>query len=157
MKISTPLMTNTVGAIQYPGTPADWQNTQIESNALVGDYDGALYLGDGVTKAFDWSTYTPPVPTYGLIITPLALLNRFLPAEESAIRSAQASSTSIQGLMDRIHLAAFIDLTDPVTEGGINALVTGGLLTASRASAMLTTPATWKELPAFVQAQFATP
>lgn len=157
MKISTPLVTNAIGAIQYPGTASDWQNTSIESGVLVGDYDGALYLADGATKAFDWSTYTPPTPSYGLVITPLALLNRFLPAEESAIRSAQASSTSIQGLMDRIHLATFVDLTDPVTEGGINALVAGGYLTSARATTMLTTPATWKELPAFVQAQFATP
>ncbi len=157
MKISAALSTNAVGAIQYPGTASDWQDTVIEGSSIVGEYTGPLYLADGVTKAFAWSAYVPPTPTYGLIITPLALLERFLPAEEDAIRNAQPSSVQIQGLMDRIHLASFIDLTAPSTQAGINALVTAGILTAARAAAILTTPAAWIELPASVQAQFSQP
>lgn len=156
MLISTPLVQNGT-AVVYPGDATKWAATDVIGQTLVGEYAGALYLADGVTKAFTWTAYVPPAPSYGLIITPLALLERFLPAEEAAIRTAQPSSVLIQGLMDRIRLASFIDLTAPNTQAGINALVTAGILTAARAAAILTTPATWIEVPASVQAQFSQP
>ncbi|MDE2470389.1 MAG: hypothetical protein KGL35_17000 [Bradyrhizobium sp.] len=156
MLISIPLVQNGT-AVVYPGDATKWTATNVVGQSVVGEYAGALYLADGVTKAFNWTAWSPPAPSYGLVITPLAMLNRFLPAEENAIRSAQTSSTQIQSLMDRIHLASFIDLTDPNTEGAINALVTAGLLTAARAATMLTTPAAWGELPASIQAQIGSP
>ncbi len=149
MIISIPLVLAGT-AVVYPGDATKWSATNVVGQIVVGDYSGALYLTDGVTKAFGWTAYVPPAPTYGLIITPLAMLNRFLPAEEAAIRTAQASSVQIQGLMDRIHLASFIDLTDPNTQGAINALSAAGLLTAARASAILTAPAALIELPALM-------
>lgn len=153
MLISIPLVQNGT-AVVYPGDATKWTATNVVGQSVVGEYAGALYLADGVTKAFNWTAWSPPAPSYGLIITPLAMLNRFLPAEEAAIRNAQASNVSLQGLMDRIHLASFIDLTDPNTEGTINELVTAGILTAARATTILTTPATWIELPTSIQATF---
>lgn len=86
--------------------------------------------------------------SYGTRITPLAFIDRWTPEEEVAIRTAAKTSVEVESLIARVQLATFIDLADPRTVAGINALVAANLLTAERATAILTDPVQPAEVPA---------
>lgn len=72
-------------------------------------------------------------------ITKLALRQRFTIGELTAIYAAMETTPIIKILMDNLNVATFIDLTRADTAGGINVLVSYGLLTSERAVAILTT------------------
>lgn len=88
-----------------------------------------------------------PPPGLGTRITPLAFINRWAQEEEIAIRTAAKDSVAIEALIARVQLASFIDLADPRTVAGIDALVSAGLLTQARGTAILTDPVQSVELP----------
>lgn len=52
--ISIPLVQDADGLIVYEGKFADWSGANIVGDKIVGYYAGALFLSDGVTKAFPW-------------------------------------------------------------------------------------------------------
>jgi hypothetical protein len=78
-----------------------------------------------------FSQYPPPKPTQ---YAAADFINLFTDAEQQAIVAALPGNPALFIWYTKMLAAAVIDVTDPVTVAGINALVTGGLLTPARAS-----------------------
>lgn len=79
---------------------------------------------------------TPPTPPKTQF-TSLEYLDRFTDAEQLAVVSATLQSPQVKLWYDRLLAASYIDLTDPRTEGGIDALISAGLIDASRKEALM--------------------
>ena len=77
-----------------------------------------------------------PVPQPITILSPRAFLARFTEAETVAIFTA-AQTNVVVAIWKDTALAGDIDLTDPQTSAGLDALVAAGLLTATRKAAIL--------------------
>ena len=81
----------------------------------------------------------PPTPTPLPItqITPLEFLARFTAAEQLAIVTEGQTVPALMLWVLQAMGASYIDLTDPITIAGVNNLVTIGLITSDRVSAIL--------------------
>lgn len=82
----------------------------------------------------------PPPPTFPpnpRIVTPLVFLNRLKPDERIAIRGAARQSAGLEDWLDMLRAAQEVDLDDPRTISGLNAMVNAGLLTAARRDEIL--------------------
>ena len=90
--------------------------------ALIADDGRALYAP------------TTPVST---MIAPLAFRNRFTPAERQGIITAGRTSAAVQDVYDSLLAAIQVDVTDPTTIAGIQALEAAGLIAAGRAAQVL--------------------
>lgn len=64
--------------------------------------------------------------------TSLGYLDLFTDAEQLAVATATMENASVKLWYDRMLAASFITLADPRTEAGLSALVTAGLITATR-------------------------
>jgi len=84
--------------------------------------------------------------TANMKITKLSFSERFTLAEAVAIQNAAATNLTLQVLQQRQALATYIDLGRSDTQSGVEYLVSLGLLTQDRATAILTTPPTAQEL-----------
>ena len=69
--------------------------------------------------------------------TKLEFFDRFTDAEQVAIYDAAKTVTQVQIWLDKFKLASDIDVTDPRTIAGIQALEAAGLLAAGRAAEIL--------------------
>ena len=85
-----------------------------------------------VTRELD----RPPVPVQPLP-TKLEFFDRFTDAEQVAIYDAAKTVTQVQIWLDKFKLVLDIDVTDPRTIAGIQALEAVGLLAAGRAAEIL--------------------
>ena len=99
----------------------------------------------------DWQGYqawlaagnTPdPAPTgpVNTDLSPRNFMARFTTAESAAIATAAQTNASVLTFMLQVSAADYINVTDPRTIAGVNALVTAGLLTSSRAPVILALP-----------------
>lgn len=107
--------------------------------------------------------YVAPATTgHGTIITRAAFRARFTQAEKIAIELAglddpsapmevRSQAAAIRTYLKDVDAAEFIDLTDPATAGGVQALEAAGLLAEGRAVEILTTLVKWSELPSNLQ------
>ena len=77
-----------------------------------------------------------PLPVKALP-TKLEFFDRFTDAEQVAIYDAAKTVTQVQIWLDKFKLASDIDVTDPRTIAGIQALEAAGLLAAGRAAEIL--------------------
>lgn len=77
-----------------------------------------------------------PEPVYPQF-TSLQFLDLFTEAEQLGIVQAANASPQVKLWYDRMLAAMFITLADPRTEAGLTALVTAGLLTAERKTAIV--------------------
>lgn len=104
----------------------------------------------------------PEITDFGTIITRAAFRARFTQAEKIAIElaglddpsatmEARSQAAAIRTYQKDVDAAEFIDLTDPATAGGVQALEGAGLLAEGRAAEILTTPVQWPELPSNMQ------
>lgn len=73
-------------------------------------------------------------------ITKLAFRQRFTFAEKVAIETAAETDASVRVMLKDQEAASFIDLSRQDTIDGVNALASAGLITAPRASEILTNP-----------------
>jgi len=71
------------------------------------------------------------------VLTRLAFRNRFTPPEKTALYSAAKEHVEIQIFIDDVMCAEEIDLSDPGTIAGVEALETSGLIAAGRAADIL--------------------
>jgi hypothetical protein len=99
---------------------------------------GLTVLGAQQTAAisgvFLWDT-PPPPPT---VISVNAFFARFTPAEKAALLAALPTHAAWGLPLVNAALSPGVDLTLPATATMVNALVTGGVLTAARATVVLT-------------------
>jgi hypothetical protein len=78
---------------------------------------------------------TPPPPTQ---IAPLAFQGRFTSAEAASIFAAAQTNVALNQWLWQTAAAQYIDLADPMTKDGLDAMVAAGLLTAARETVILT-------------------
>ena len=79
-------------------------------------------------------------------ITRLAMIDRFSDAEYSNVLTAAKTDVEVQAWLDRLYASNKIDLMEPRTISGINALVSKGLLIQARADAILADPVQPEEI-----------
>lgn len=71
--------------------------------------------------------------------TSLEFLDRFTESEQLAVVTASMASPALKLWYDRLLAASFVDLEDPRTEAGIDALIAAELLNAERKTALMAT------------------
>ena len=113
----------------------------VEAEDWVGPND--VYENNTFTR------YEPPDPYVGRppVITRLAMIDRFSDSEYMEIISASKTDVEVQIWYDKFSLANTVNLLDPRTISGINALVGKSLLTQVRADSILTDPVQPTERP----------
>lgn len=77
----------------------------------------------------------PPEPDR--VVTALVFLNRFTPDERFAIRQAARQNEGLEDWLDMLRASQEVDLDDPRTQAGLNAMVNAGLLTPARRDEVL--------------------
>lgn len=102
-------------------------------------------IGDGHTRraVLEWLAagntpeqyVAPPAPPKQF--TSLEYLDLFTSAEQLAVATAAMNNATVKLWYDRMLAASFITLADPRTEAGLDALVSAGLLTAARKTAIV--------------------
>lgn len=109
----------------------DWDAVVPSQNAGIG-----WTYADGVFTAPPAPTPTPaqPIRTF----TKLQYMDRFTDAELAGIYTAAKSVVQIEIWLEKFKLATDINLDDPATIGGLQAMEAGGLLGAGRAAEILT-------------------
>jgi hypothetical protein len=94
--------------------------------------EGVELLASGVVPV----AYVPqPV-----VLTWLAFRARFTAPEQAAIMAAALANAALFSFLLDAAGAAYIDVTDPRTVAGVQALVGAGLVTSQRATIILTPP-----------------
>lgn len=98
------------------------------------DHNGQSY--DGLGPISSWlSTEAPepePLPPVYPQFTALEMLDLFTDTEQLAVVEATMAVPAVKLWYDRLIAATFVTYEDPRTEGGLQALVTAGLLTPNR-------------------------
>lgn len=127
----------------YNNQPIDNQAWQHES--------GKLYLKDwileldtpekrteaGIVEVAEPEPQAPQL-MYKTQFTSLEYLGKFTEAEQLAVVSATLQNAQIKLWYDKMLAASYVDITDPRTIGGLDALIQFGLLAASRKEEILT-------------------
>ena len=123
---------NVVESIVTNPAPDVFRNNQI----VIDITD--IYPVPEVGWTFTGNKLAGPVATPNWKITKLALRNRFTLAEMAGFYTAAANNVLFKILLDNLSVATFVDLTRPDTIQAMYALVSAGVLTSDRASAVLT-------------------
>lgn len=76
-------------------------------------------------------------PSSPRVLTKLQFLNRFTNEELAAVYTAAKTNVLIEVFMDKLKLAQEINLDDPQTVGGLQALAAAGLLSEARVQEVL--------------------
>ena len=138
------------------------QNNVVVSIVTIPDDGGISYAqtSQGYQAAID-ITATLPQPQVGwtfdganLIsngtnttkITKLAFRERFTIAEMTGIYATMPTNFTLQAMIANQQVATFVDLSRSDTIAGVGYLVSIGLITQDRATAILTTPPTAVEV-----------
>ena len=105
---------------------------RVEAGKVVDAYPGKT--DEEVLAAIEATqaalTTPPAVPTR--VITKLAFMNRFTMEELAAIYTAAKTEVMVEVFLDKLKLAEHVDVTDPQTRAGLQALAASGLLTEVR-------------------------
>lgn len=79
----------------------------------------------------------PPPPPPVRVISALSFLERLTPDERIRIRRAAKVSEGLEDWLDMLRAAQEVDLDDPRTVSGLNAMVNAGLLSPKRRDEIL--------------------
>ena len=90
-------------------------------------------------RAFTWAPDAVQVPAPRLL-THEQFIQRFTAAEWEAMTTAARSNAAMDAWMRRFTLAAFVNLDDPATAAGVQALELAGILANGRAAQVLQNP-----------------
>lgn len=92
----------------------------------------------GIIPDASWTIEKPPEPYVPRTqFTSLEFLDRFTEEEQLTVVQATMQSAAVKLWYDRLLAASFVDLEDPRTEAGIDALISAGLIAADRKAALL--------------------
>lgn len=118
----------------------------VVTNKLTGDevtryaasapVDGEFPSTDFTHAEFPDDAGPVIAPSLGQI-SKLAYMDRFADAELAAIYGAAKASLAVEIWLEKFNLAEFIDLSDPRTLAGLQALEANGLIGAGRALEIL--------------------
>ena len=114
------------------------------TNMAVADIPLAANWIETDTAGIGWTyadgVFTPPVvvpPPPVRVLSKVAYLKRFTQTERINIRAAAAVNPVVDDYVQLLNLTNEVDLDDPDTVGGVNALEAAGLLSAGRAAEIL--------------------
>lgn len=112
----------------------------IEGEPTIPAVDGKdRYYRNG---AWEYEDIPPPEepaiePVAVTRFTSLEFLDRFTEVEQLAVVSATMSNPAIKLWYDRLLAASYVDLSDPRTEAGIDALIAADLIAPGRKQQLL--------------------
>jgi len=106
-------------------------------NIIKSDEAYALSIGATLASDGDEIYSEPLVPVQKTVFTKLEFMNKFSPSELEAIYTAAKAVISIEVWLDKFKLAESVDISNPDTIAGIQALEAGGLLAEGRAVEIL--------------------
>lgn len=101
---------------------------------IDGDYIVTTYPSGATSRELRFTPAEAPTR----ILTKLAYMNRFTDAELATIYTAAKSAVSVEIWLEKFKLASEVNLDDPYTIGGLQAMEAGGLIGAGRAAEILT-------------------
>lgn len=122
------LVANVAAADVLAGLAIDTANVALVE-APAGINPGDYYANGGFSA-------TPPI-NIKTTFSKLTIMQRFSQAEMAAIYTAAQTNVSVQVWLDMFKVADLIDVTDPATISGINALVSANLLASARVPVIL--------------------
>ena len=119
-------------------TRTGWVETKSEGNTPI---DPATF--DAMYGAFvgAWMDAAPTPPATSYIktqFTSLEFLDRFTDSEQLAVVTATLASPEVKLWYDKMLAASYVDMADPRTAGGLDALILAGLLAPERKAVILT-------------------
>lgn len=106
----------------------------------AGDPDFLAYLAwvnDGNAPRATYLSDSAAAPVEHRIITKLAYMNRFQDAELAGLYTAAKTVIQVEVWLEKFKMSENIDLDDPRTVGGVQALEAAGLLGPGRAAEIL--------------------
>ncbi len=110
-----------------------WTKASVSVQAgMVKQADGSFALPESAPENALAATLTPATP-----LTKLAFMNRFTMEELAAIYTAAKTEVMVEVFLDKLKLAEHVDVTDPQTVAGLQALAASGLLTEARVQEVL--------------------
>lgn len=109
---------------------------EVTRYAASAPVEGALPFADFTHTEFPDDTEPVIAPPLGQI-SKLAYMERFADAELAAIYGAAKVSLAVEVWLEKFKLAEFIDLSDPRTLAGLQALEANGLIGTGRALEIL--------------------
>ena len=110
-----------------------WTKAAISVQAgMIKQADGSFAFPEPAPENAIAATLTPATP-----LTKLAFMNRFTMEELAAIYTAAKTEVMVEVFLDKLKLAEHIDVTDPQTIAGLQALAASGLLTEARVQEVL--------------------
>lgn len=123
---------------------ADVATVLAEREAVRRSSDAAeaavLELTDvAAVRAFTWAPDAVPVPAPRLL-THETFIKRFTATEWEAMTAAARANAAMDAWMRRFQLATFVNLDDPATAAGVQALEMAGILNTGRAAEVMTGP-----------------
>lgn len=105
-----------------------YEKNEYDENVKVTTYDSGH-----IVRELERLTVADPVR----LLTKLGYMNRFTDAELAGIYTAAKTVVAVEIWLEKFKLAAEINLDDPATVAGLQAMETAGLLAAGRAAAIL--------------------
>lgn len=99
---------------------------------MVKQADGSYAFPEPAPENANPTAQTPATP-----LTKLAFMNRFTLEELAAIYTAAKTEVMVEVFLDKLKLAEHVDVTDPQTIAGLQALAASGLLTEARVQEVL--------------------
>ena len=90
-------------------------------------------------RAYTWAPDAVPVPAPRLL-THETFIKRFTPTEWEAMTAAARANAAMDAWMRRFTLATFVNLDDPATAAGVQALEMAGILNTGRAAEVMNGP-----------------
>ena len=110
-----------------------WTKAAVNVQAgMVKQADGSYAMPEPAAENASPSGQPPSTP-----ITRLAFMNRFTMEELLAVYTAAKTEVMVEVFLDKLKLAEHVDVTDPQTIAGLQALAASGLLTEARVQEVL--------------------
>ena len=110
-----------------------WTKAAVSVQAgMVKQADGSFAFPEPAPENAIAAEQTPATP-----LTKLAFMNRFTMEELAAIYTAAKTEVMVELFLDKLKLAEHVDVTDPQTTAGLQALAASGLLTEARVQEVL--------------------
>jgi hypothetical protein len=115
-----------------------WGYTDSNGPDAVRNEQDDFNLGPGLWRLDGgaWVAYVPAAAPY--TTTSLEYIERFTEAEQLSVVTAAMSNPQLRLWYDKLMAAQEVVFTDPRLAGGLDALVTAGLITAERKMELLT-------------------
>ena len=113
----------------------------LEGNTISPDGKGPAYITDPIPASPSWAL--PDLPEVQpkpqeTRVSKLEYLSAFTDEELAGIYTIAKTNVYVELWLEKFHLAEFICISDPLSQAGVRALESAGLLSSGRANEILT-------------------